>query len=561
VAENRDQARRRPIADPSRREIMNKPLALVVILVMCALQLLLTGPEAVAQSAQSGAGRYGTVHFSISCRPGAQEQFERAVAMLHSFFYPENVKAFEAILAADPDCAMAYWGLAISQRPNPLVPPWAPESLKRGLEAVQKGKAVAKTERERDWLAALEQAYAGYDSVPTTARSERYEAAMERLAAKYADDKEAAIFYALALLEAVDHRDKTYGRQIKAGAILEAIDRVQPDHPGLAHYIIHAYDFEPLAPRGVLAADKYAQVAPSAPHAQHMPSHIYSILGRWDDSIRSNQAAVKASRDYAARNAPGTTFSQEPHAQDFMAYAYLQLGQNREASRVVDELGTITKFSGARNYGRDTGQVAPAARYVLERAAWSEALVLPVRTDAYAYAQAIPRFTRAVGAARLGKADVAKEEIAALQALSKAAENSYWSEQVQVLVLAATGFQARAEGRNDEAVKLLRAAADLEDSTEKHVAMENRLYPMREMLGDLLLETGQPALALQAYEASLHAAPNRLRGFYGVARAAKASGDPAKARDYFEKLAVLGRNADPDRVEVLEARAFLGARP
>jgi len=539
---------------------MNKPLALVVILVMCALQLLLTGQEAVAQSAQSGAGRYGTVHFSISCRPGAQEQFERAVAMLHSFFYPENVKAFEAILATDPDCAMAYWGLAISQRPNPLVPPWAPESLKRGLEAVQKGKAVAKTERERDWLAALEQAYAGYDSVPTTARSERYEAAMERLAAKYADDKEAAIFYALALLEAVDHRDKTYARQLKAGAIMEPIERAQPNHPGLAHYIVHAYDFEPLAARGLPAADKYARVAPAAPHAQHMPSHIYSMLGRWEDSIRSNTAAVKASRDYAARNFPGTTFAQEPHAQDFMAYAYLQLGQNREARRVTEELAAVTKLSGARNYGRDTGQVAPAARYVLERAAWAEAPALEVRTNTYTYAQAMPRFVRAVGAAKAGQLDAAKEEIAQLQALSKAAENSYWSEQVQVLALAASGWHALAAGRNDEALKLMRAAADLEDSTEKHVAMENRLYPMREMLGDMLLETGQPGPALQAYEGSLHAAPNRLRGFYGAARAAKAAGDPAKARDYFEKLAALGKNADPDRVEVQEAKAFLATR-
>jgi hypothetical protein len=181
-----------------------------------------------------------------------------------------------------------------------------------------------------------------------------------------------AIFYALALLEAVDHRDKTYARQIKAAAIMEPIDRAQPNHPGLAHYIVHAYDFEPLAARGVSAADKYARVAPSAPHAQHMPSHIYSMLGRWEDSIRSNQAAVKASREYAAQNFPGTTFSQEPHAQDFMAYAYLQLGQNREAKRVVDEVTAIKQFSGARIYGRETGQTAPAARYVLERAAWSD---------------------------------------------------------------------------------------------------------------------------------------------------------------------------------------------
>jgi len=536
---------------------MKNPLALIAIAAVCSAQLLWASPEAAAQG---GPGQYGTVHFPVSCKPVVQEQFERAVAMLHSFFYPETVKAFEAIIAADPDCAMAYWGLAISQRPNPLVPPWANENLKRGLDAIQKGKALARTERERDWLAALEQAFAGYESVLTTARSERYEAAMERLAAKYPDDKEASIFYALALLEAVDHRDKTYARQLKAGAIMEPIDRAQPNHPGLAHYIVHAYDFEPLAVRGVPAADKYARVAPAAPHAQHMPSHIYSMLGRWEDSIRSNAAAVKASRDYAARNFPGTTFAQEPHAQDFMAYAYLQLGQNREARRVKEELAAITKLSGARNYGRDTGQVAPAARYVLERAAWSEALALPVRTDTYAYAQAIPRFTRAVGAARAGKPDLAKDEIAQLQALSKAAENSYWSEQVHVLVLAASGWQARAEGRNDEALKLMRGAADLEDSTEKHVAMENRLYPMREMLGDMLLESGQPALALQAYEASLHAAPNRLRGFYGAAKAAKAAGDSAKARDYFEKLAALGKNADPDRVEVQEAKAFLTER-
>jgi tetratricopeptide (TPR) repeat protein len=540
---------------------MKHPFVLIAMVAVCSAQLLWASPEAAAQPAQSGPGQYGAVHFPISCRSGVQEQFERAVAMLHSFFYPEDVKAFEAIIAADPDCAMAYWGLAISQRPNPLVPPWAAENLKRGLDAVQKGKALAKTERERDWLTALEEAYAGYESVPTRTRSERYEQAMERLTRKYLDDKEAGIFYALALLEAIDHSDKTYARQIKAGAILEEVDRAQPNHPGLAHYIIHAYDFEPLAPRGVSAADKYAKVAPAAPHAQHMPSHIYSILGRWEDSIRSNQAAVKASREYAARNAPGTTFSQEPHAQDFMAYAHLQLGQSREARRVIDELAAITKFSGGRTYGRDTGQAAPASRFVLERAAWSEALTLPVRTDAYAYAQAIPRFVRAVGAAKLGKPDMAKEEIAHLQALSKAAENSYWSEQIHVLVLAASGWQARAEGQDGEALKLIRAAATLEDSTEKHVSMENRLYPMREMLGDLLLETGQPALALQAYEASLHAAPNRLRGFYSAAKAAKAAGDSATARKYFEKLVALAKNADPERSEVQEAKTFLATRP
>jgi len=509
---------------------------------------------------RTGQGQFGKVHFPTSCNPAVQPQFERAVAMLHSFFFPEHIKTFEAVIKADPGCAMAYWGLAISQRPNPLVPPWPEENLKRALAAIERGKSAAKNERERDWLNALEVVYKDYDKVPVSERSQRYERAMEALARKYPNDKEASIFYALALLEAVDHADKTYARQLKAGGILEPIDREQPEHPGLAHYIIHTYDFEPLATRGVTAADKYAKVAPSAPHAQHMPSHIYSILGRWEDSIRSNQNAVKASRDYAARNFPGTTFAQEPHAQDFMAYAYLQLGQDREAKRVIEELQAIAQFSGARNYGRDTGLVAPASRYILERAAWSEAATLAVPGNLYTYAEAMPRFTRAVGAAKTGDPAAAKEEIERLQALSRSAENSYWAEQIQVLVLAASGWRARAEQRNDDALKFMRAAVDLEDSSEKHVAMENRLYPMREMLGDLLLELGQPGLALQAYEASLHVAQNRLRGYYGAAKAAQAAGQQAKARSYYEKLASLGRNADPERAEVREAKRFLVAQ-
>ena len=227
------------------------------------------------------------------------------------------MRAFQAVVEADSQCAMGYWGLAASQRPNPLVPPWPDDNLKRALAAIEKGKAVAATARDRDWLGAIEAAYKDYDKVPNTTRSERYEEAMAALAKKYPDDKEAAIFYALALLEAVDHADKTYRRQLAAGEILEKVEREQPDHPGLAHYIIHAYDFEPLAERGVPSADKYASLAPAAPHAQHMPSHIYSMLGRWESSIRSNQNAVVASRDYAAKNFPGTTFAQEPHAQDF----------------------------------------------------------------------------------------------------------------------------------------------------------------------------------------------------------------------------------------------------
>ncbi len=276
---------------------MNRTLLPAAVIAAFLSQPLLAHED----DAAGGQGQFGKVNFPTSCSTAVQPQFERAVAMLHSFFFPEHIKAFQGVIKADPQCAMAYWGLAISQRGNPLVPPWPEESLKRALEAIQQGKAVAKTERERDWLSALEVVYKDYDKVPTSTRSQRYEQAMAELARKYPDDKEASIFYALALLEAVDHADKTYARQLKAGGILEPIDKEQPAHPGLAHYIIHTYDFEPLAERGVAAADKYAKVAPSAPHAQHMPSHIYSILGRWEDSIRSNQNAVKASRDYAAK--------------------------------------------------------------------------------------------------------------------------------------------------------------------------------------------------------------------------------------------------------------------
>src|SRR5438067_4003806 len=313
-----------------------------MLLPAAVLAALLAGPLLAHEddaAAGGGQSQFGKVNFPTSCSAAVQPQFERAVAMLHSFFFPEHIKAFQAVIKADPGCAMAYWGLAISQRGNPLVPPWPEENLKRALEAIQQGKAVAKTERERDWLNALEAVYRDYEKVPTSERSQRYERSMEELARKYPDDKEASIFFALALLEAVDLADKAYARQIKAGRILESIYREQPEHPGLAHYIIHTYDFEPLAERGVAAADQYAKLAPSAPHAQHMPSHIYSILGLWEESIRSNQKAVEVSKQIGEKNWPGTgkIFPQASHAWDFIAYAYLQLGQDRNAKQVVDE--------------------------------------------------------------------------------------------------------------------------------------------------------------------------------------------------------------------------------
>src|SRR5262249_29129084 len=274
--------------------------------------------------------KLGRVVFKTSCSPEAQKQFERALAMLHSFFFPETIKTFSAIPQTDPSCAIAYWGIAISQRPTPLTPRFAGEALKRGLEAVEKGEAIgAKTQRERDWLAALKAFYKDYETVDQDTRSKNYEKAMEALVKKYPDDVEAKVFYALALNETFDHRNME--PLLKAIAILEPIDRKYPDHPGVTHYLIHSYDFPPIAPRGVPAANKYAKIAPSAPHALHMPSHIYSMVGMWEQSIVANQRTIASSNTYAEKNNLDGIYPALPHSWDFMEYAYLQLGRDSKA--------------------------------------------------------------------------------------------------------------------------------------------------------------------------------------------------------------------------------------
>ena len=513
-----------------------------------------------AQPGKPQGEKLGRVQFKTSCTPEAQKQFERALAMLHSFFFPETVKAFSVIPEIDPNCAIAYWGIAISQRPNPLVGPFDAATLKRGLEAVEKGKAIgAKTQRERDWLAALEEFYKGYDKVDQTTRTKNYEKAMERLATKYPDDVEAKIFYALALNETFDH--KTLDNLVKAASILEPIDRKYPDHPGVTHYLIHSYDFPPLAKRGVAAANKYARIAPAAPHAQHMPSHIYTMIGMWEESIASNQRSVAVAKEYVVKANLDGTLAGVPHAYDFMEYAYLQLGQDAKAKALIEETAAIKKVIGPRLVGM--AQAAVPARYALERQDWQGAAQLrPLGSDLPA-GEAITHFARALGAARSGDQAAAQADISKLKEQRAALEKvnqSYWAEQVEIQILAAQAWLAQAQGNRADALKYMRAAADLEDSTEKHVAMENRLYPMRELLADLLLELGHPMAALKEYELSMDATPNRLRGWYGAAKAAEAVGDKQKATGYYGKLAQLTRNADGDRAEIREAKLKLASR-
>src|SRR5262245_7706298 len=518
---------------------------------------------ATALATPTSAQQLGQVSFKTSCTATAQEKFELGLTMVHSFFYPNSVQAFTEAAAADPQCAVAYWGIAISHRPNPLILPLPAAALKNGLEAVEKAKAIgAKTERERDWIGAIEVYYKDYERVDQTTRGLAYEKTMEQLVQKYPDDLEAAVFYALALNETALPSDKTYAKLLKAGAILEKVLGIQPEHPGALHYTIHSYDYSPLAQRALDAANKYARVATGAPHAQHMPAHTYSMLGLWPQSVASNVQSLGLLREQAAKLWPGAAHPGEPHSLDFMEYALLQMGQEQRARQVRDDSNAIKKL------GRDalpsyTGLAAVPARFALERLDWKEAASLEPRGSQFPQAEAITHFARAMGTARSGDPAAADREVIKLKELRatlEKASQSYWGEQVEIQMLAASAWIAHARGQKDEAVKFMRAAADLEDGSEKHIAMENRLYPMRELLGDLLIEQEQPAQALKEYETASESTPNRLRGLYGAAKAAEGTRQLEKAKTYYTKLVELTKDADTERSEIREAKIFLSKR-
>ena len=536
---------------------------------ICAVSLMasvyatgaLAHQDDVASPRKPQSEKLGKVLFKTSCTPEAQQAFERALAMLHSFYFPETVKAFTKVTEIDPGCAIAYWGLAVSTRPNPLVGPFDAATLKRGLDAVEKGKALgAKTQRERDWLAAIETFYKDFDTVDQETRTRNYAQAMEALTKKYPQDVEAKIFYALALNETFDH--KSMAPLLKAIKILEPLDKKYPGHPGITHYLIHSYDFAPIAQKGVPVANKYAKIAPAAPHAQHMPSHIYSMVGMWKESIASNLSAIEVTKEYVARSKLDGTLSGVPHAYDFMQYAYLQLGQDAQAKALIDESAAVKKLIGVVSAGQMARAAVPA-RYMLERQDWQGAAQLQPLGTPFPAAEAVTHFARAMGAARSGNFTAAQADIDKLKELRtglEQAQQSYWAEQVEVQILGAQAWMAQGQGNKDEALKFMRAAADLEDGSEKHVAMENRLYPMRELLGDMLREQGQPAAALKEYEVSMKNAPNRLRGYYGAAKAAEAVGEKKKGATYMRSLAQLTRDANGDRAEIREAKQQLASR-
>jgi predicted Zn-dependent protease len=479
------------------------------------------------------------------------------------------VKAFTAIAEKESSCAMAHWGVAISQRPNPLVGPFPGDVLKAGWEAVEKARAATqKDERESAWIEALAAFYQDYATVPQRARTANYEAAMARLTARHPDDAEAAIFYALALNEAADPGDKTYAKQLKAADILEKLERRLPNHPGIPHYIIHSYDYPELAVRGSIAAARCAQLAPTAPHALHMPSHIFSTLGMWQDVINSDRASDDLTMAYTARINPQAASdpAKNParyHSLDFLTNAYLQLGHDQQAKRIVDARNSVLEYPATFRYSGHTAFAAIPVRYAFERAAWAEAAALAIPKTPFAQAEAIAWFGRAVGAARNGELTKAKDAVDHLRALKDTldkANDAYWAGQVAIQVRASEAWIALVEGRKGEAIAAMRQAADLEDRSGKHVAMENRLSPIREMLGELLMEAQEPKQALKEFETSLRNNPNRYRSFAGAARAAERAGDRVQARSYYEKLVSLAGNADSARPDLIAARQYLAGK-
>ena len=496
--------------------------------------------------------KLGKVSFPTSCDPKVQAEFERGVAMLHSYWFINARKTFEAVLQQDPGCAMAYWGIAVDLLGNSLVGPPPVKVAQEAWQALEKARAVgAKTQRERDWIEALSAYYRDHDKVALDARMLAYTKAMEQLTQRYPDDSEAKVFYALTLQASAPKTDKSYSNQLKSAAILEKLNEQDPQHPGVAHFLIHAYDYPPLADKGLAAARRYAGIAPAASHARHMPSHIYSMVGLWEDSIASNASALEIQPDYY-------------HAADFTVYAHLQLAQDAKARAMIDK-ATNTADTGTRvvTFVNFTAIAAMPARYVLERADWKGAAALPVNPSQHPQADSLTRFARGLGMARSGDVADAKREIEAMQALRTQLEKSsqsYWADRTEEQILAVSAWVAYAEGTRDQAIKFMRAAADGEDASVKHVAMENRLYPMRELLAELLLEMGQAASALREYEASLKETPNRYRGFYGAARAAEAAGDRQKAANYYAKLVALTKNADTTRPELARAKAYLAQR-
>ncbi len=508
----------------------------------------------------SGDEKLGTVSFETSCTAPAQTQFNRAVALLHSFEFPRAIDAFTATLKADPSCAIAEWGIALSRWTNPFAAGIrGPAILQQGREAVGRARTIgAKTERERAYIDAVAKLYTDADTTEQRARTTAYRDAMAKIATTYPNDMEATIFYALSLTAAASPTDTAFADQRRAGEMLERLIVNHPDHPGLAHYIIHSYDAPPLASKAIDAARRYAKIAPAAPHALHMPSHTFTRLGYWQESIDSNTAAGDAAKREKA-------VGEELHTMDYRMYAYLQTAQDRAAREVLDALPeAVSRFnpdapgSAAPPVAGFFAMAAIPARYALERGAWADAVKLEPHPSKFPYTEALTHFARAIGAGRTGDAATARSSMEALQRLQQqltAANEAYWALQVEIQARGASAWLAFAEKRHADALAAMRAAATLEDGTDKSAITPGPLAPARELLGEMLLELKQPAEARQEFEKTLKKEPNRFRAVHGAGRASSRMGDEPAARRYYTQLLEICARADtPMRAELVEAK-------
>lgn len=502
------------------------------------------------------AGALGTVHFATSCSETAQPEINRSVALLHSFWFRAAIESFEGVLTIDPKCAIAEWGIAMAHWGNPLLSKRRKDLLSHGADAVERARAIgAGSQRERDYIDAVAELYRDYQNTDDRSRAEVFENKMEALASAYPDDPEAAIFYAMALNGTADPKDKTYAQQLRAAAILEREFETQGNHPGIAHYLIHTYDVPSLAKRALAAARAYAGIAPAAPHALHMPSHTFTRLGHWQESIDTNARSADAALHAGAP-------AEALHALDYMAYAYLQTGRDAAAKEVVDRAAGIepaVDWQGPYAVAAAYALAAIPARYALERGDWAAAAALEPRDDPAAFTNAIILFARGLGAARNGDPEGARAEASALAAArDQLPESSYWAEQVEIQRMGVEAWAAYASGDTERALDTMRAAADKEDATEKSGVSPGPIAPARELLGEMLLALDRPSDGLRAFEATITEEPGRFRGLYGGAQAAASKGDGEAARVYYTQLVDLCSEAGaPVRPELAVARGSL----
>jgi tetratricopeptide (TPR) repeat protein len=517
-------------------------------------------PPATHQHAAAGHERLGTVDFATSCTAAAKPDFNRAVALLHSFEFGDAIKGFTAALAKDPSCAMAEWGIAMSRWGNPFNPGQrAAGPLKEGQAAVDRAKALKPpTPREQAYVDAVATLFASADTVDQRTRIVTYRDAMAAVAAANPADLEAQVFYALSIAGSHTPSDKTYANLLKAAGILEGLIEKYPQHPGLAHYIIHSYDVPALADRALVAARRYATIAPSAPHALHMPSHTFTRVGSWQESIDTNMASAKSAKALGS-------VAEELHAMDYQAYAALQTGQDATARALLAELpGIKARFDPEAIGGAAPGSAglfalaSMPARYALERGDWKAAAALTPEPNRFLYPEAQTWFAKGIGAARSGDAATTKAAIAELTRIRDeltAKKEAYWAEQAEIQRRSATAWLALVEGRNSEALLEMMAAADLEDKTEKAAVTPGPLAPARELVGEMLLQMDKPTAALEAFEATLKKEPNRFRALSGAIRAATRAGQADRAREHAQTLLKVCAKADAAaRPELAEAK-------